>query len=247
MNLDLSGEIALVTGASRGIGQGIAQMLGQAGAFVIGTATTTANAEGITQSFHEQGIDGIGKILDIANPDSINALMASLETKMPTILVNNAAITRDGLLMRMNEKDWLDVINANLTSVYRLSKACLRPMMKARHGRIITITSGVALRGNPGQANYGASKAGVIGFSKSLAREVASRGITVNTVAPGLIDTDMTQNLSEEHRAYWLQEIPLHRVGSVNEVASMVVFLASKVAAYITGETIHINGGLYMP
>ncbi|EDN70434.1 3-oxoacyl-(acyl-carrier-protein) reductase [Beggiatoa sp. PS] len=190
---------------------------------------------------------GEGKVLDIASPDSINALMASLEKHKPTILVNNAAITRDTLLMRMSDEQWYEVINANLTGVYRLSKACLRAMMKGRHGRIITITSVVGLTGNPGQTNYAAAKAGVIAFSKSLAREIGSRGITVNTVAPGFIDTDMTRRLPEEQRTAILQQIPLARAGEANDVANAVVFLASKAAAYITGETLHLNGGMYMP
>lgn len=247
MKIDLTGEMALVTGASRGIGQSIAQALGQAGAQVIGTATTTAGAERITQSLSESGIIGEGKVLDIASPDSINALMASLEKQQPTILINNAAITRDTLLMRMSDEQWHEVINANLTGVYRLSKACLRAMMKGRHGRIITITSVVGLTGNPGQTNYAAAKAGVIAFSKSLAREVGSRGITVNTVAPGFIDTDMTRRLPAEQRTAILQQIPLARAGEANDVANAVVFLASKAAAYITGETLHLNGGMYMP
>jgi len=247
MKIDLTGEIALVTGASRGIGQSIAQALGQAGAQIIGTATTEAGAERITQSLSESGMIGEGKVLDIASPDSINALMASLEKHKPTILVNNAAITRDTLLMRMSDEQWYEVINANLTGVYRLSKACLRAMMKGRHGRIITITSVVGLTGNPGQTNYAAAKAGVIAFSKSLAREIGSRGITVNTVAPGFIDTDMTRRLPEEQRTAILQQIPLARAGEANDVANAVVFLASKAAAYITGETLHLNGGMYMP
>ncbi|HEW97574.1 MAG TPA: 3-oxoacyl-ACP reductase FabG [Beggiatoa sp.] len=247
MNIDLSHDRALVTGASRGIGQGIAQALAQAGAVVIGTATTPEGAERITQSLSEQGLKGEGKVLDVANPDSINVLIAGLGKEMPSILVNNAAITRDALLMRMSEEDWNNVINANLTGVYRLSKACLRAMMKARHGRIITTTSVVGLTGNAGQANYAATKAAVIAFSKSLAREVGSRGITVNTVAPGFIETDMTRGFSEEQRTALLQQIPLGRAGEVNDVANAVVFLASKAAAYITGETLHMNGGMYMP
>ena len=246
MKIDLTGEVALVTGASRGIGQGIAQMLGQAGANVIGTATTQAGANRITQSFHEQNINGEGKVLDIASLDSINALMDDLKPQ-PSILVNNAAITRDTLLMRMKDEQWHDVINANLTGVYRLSKACLRAMMKARHGRIITITSIVGLTGNVGQTNYAAAKAGVIAFSKSLAREVGSRGITVNTVAPGFINTDMTRSLPEAQRTAILQQISLARAGEANDIGSAVVFLASKAAAYITGETLHVNGGMYMP
>lgn len=247
MKIDLTGEIALVTGASRGIGQDIAKTLGQAGAQVIGTATTEEGAERITQFLSESSMIGEGKVLDIASPDSINALMASLEKHKPTILVNNAAITRDTLLMRMSDEQWYEVINANLTGVYRLSKACLRAMMKGRHGRIITITSVVGLTGNPGQTNYAAAKAGVIAFSKSLAREVGSRGITINTVAPGFIDTDMTRRLPEEQRTAILQQIPLVRAGEAHDVANAVVFLASKAAAYITGETLHINGGMYMP
>lgn len=246
MYLDLTNEIALVTGASRGIGQAIALALGQAGARVIGTATTPAGAEKITQTLQEQNIIGQGQVLDVTEAESIDTLIDSLTTTMPTILVNNAAITRDNLLMRMPEADWEQVIQANLTAVYRLSKACLRAMMKARQGRIITITSVVGLTGNAGQTNYAAAKAGVIAFSKSLAREVGSRGITVNAIAPGFIDTDMTRKLPEAHRATLLQQIPLNRIGAAKEVAWAVVFLASKAAAYITGETLHVNGGMYM-
>ncbi len=246
MNLDLNGEIALVTGASRGIGQRIALALGQAGALVIGTATTETGAEHITQSLNEQGLKGKGKVLDISSLDSIETLVASLAAEMPSILVNNAGITRDTLLMRMSDDNWNNVINANLTGVYRLTKACLRKMMKARHGRIITITSLVGLTGNVGQTNYTAAKAGTIAFSKSLAKEVGSRGITVNTVAPGFIETDMTRRLSEEQRTAILQQIPLNRAGLPSDVANAVVFLASKAADYITGETLHVNGGMYM-
>ncbi|MCK5876662.1 MAG: 3-oxoacyl-ACP reductase FabG [Candidatus Marithrix sp.] len=244
MNIDLTGEIALVTGASRGIGQGIALKLAQAGAFVIGTATSEAGAEGITKSLNKE-YTGIGKVLDISVADSINTLVKGLD-KMPSILVNNAAITKDTLLMRMKDDDWDAVINANLTGVYRLSKACLRAMMKAKHGRIITTTSVVCFTGNAGQTNYTATKAGVIAFSKSLAREVGSRGITVNTVAPGFIATDMTRDFPESHRDALLQQIPLNRVGVAEDVADSVVFLASKSASYITGETLHVNGGMYM-
>ena len=246
MNIDLTGDIALVTGASRGIGQAIALGLGQAGAIVHGTATTAAGAEKITEYLNEQGIKGEGKVLDVANPDSIKTLVSSFGKEMPSILVNNAGITRDTLLMRMSEDDWQDVINANLTGVYRLSKACLRAMMKARYGRIISISSVVGATGNAGQVNYSATKAGVIAFSKSLAQEVGSRGITVNAVAPGFIDTDMTRGLSEAQRSAILQQIPLNRLGEAKEVASSVVFLASKIAAYVTGETLHVNGGMYM-
>jgi 3-oxoacyl-[acyl-carrier protein] reductase len=247
MNLELSQEIALVTGASRGIGRGIALALGKAGAKVIGTATTSEGAESITQTLSEQQIAGLGIVLDVNNPDSIDALMGSFGKEMPTILVNNAAITRDNLLMRMSDNDWNSVINANLTAIYRLSKANIRSMVKARHGRIINITSVVGLTGNAGQANYAAAKAGVIAFSKSLAQEVGSRGITVNTVAPGFIETDMTKSLPEEQRTHLIQQIPLNRTGNVDDVAAVVVFLASKAASYITGATIPVNGGMYMP
>jgi 3-oxoacyl-[acyl-carrier protein] reductase len=247
MNLELSQEIALVTGASRGIGRGIALALGKAGAKIIGTATTSEGAESITQTLSEQQIAGLGIVLDVNNPDSIDALMGSFGKEMPTILVNNAAITRDNLLMRMSDNDWNSVINANLTAIYRLSKANIRSMVKARHGRIINITSVVGLTGNAGQANYAAAKAGVIAFSKSLAQEVGSRGITVNTVAPGFIETDMTKSLPEEQRTHLIQQIPLNRTGNVDDVAAVVVFLASKAASYITGATIPVNGGMYMP
>lgn len=243
----LTNETALVTGATRGIGQGIAMALGHAGATVIGTATTPEGAEKITQYLKEHSLTGEGKVLDIASADSINTLITSLEKQMPTILVNNAAITRDNLLLRLSQEDWDAVINANLTGVYRLTKACLRAMTKARHGRIITITSVVGLTGNAGQANYAATKAGVIAFSKSLAKEVGSRGITVNTVAPGYIETDMTKNFSEEQRTALLKQIPVNRAGTPLDIAAAVLFLASPVASYITGETLHINGGMFMP
>ncbi len=247
MYFDLNNEIALITGASRGIGQAIAQTLGQAGAKIIGTATTPQGAEQITQTLHEQGITGSGQVLEVTQLDTMDTLMRNLKDEMPTILVNNAAITRDSLVMRMSEADWNQVVEANLTAVYRLSKAVLRAMMKAKRGRIITITSVVGLTGNAGQANYAATKAGVIAFSKSLAKEVGSRGITVNTVAPGFIDTDMTQSIPEEQRTNLLQQIPLNRIGLASDVALAVLFLASTAAAYITGETLHVNGGMYMP
>lgn len=247
MQLDLKGEIALVTGASRGIGQAIAIALGQAGAKVFGTATTAMGAEKIEQYFTDHHLSGKGKVLDLAVPTSIETLVASLDKEMPTILVNNAAVTRDNLLLRMSPEEWETVINTNLTGVYRLTKACLRAMTKARRGRIITITSVVALTGNAGQANYAAAKAGVIAFSKSLAREIGSRGITVNTVSPGFIETDMTKDLPESHRTQLLQQIPLNRAGTPDDIAAAVVFLASPAAAYITGETLHVNGGMYMP
>lgn len=244
----LEGEIALVTGASRGIGQAIALALGRAGAVVGGTATTEAGAERISETLTANGCQGAGLVLDVADPLSVDSLMERMRLDLgePSILVNNAGITRDNLLMRMKESDWNTLVDTNLGSVYRMSKACLRAMTKARKGRIINIASVVAVMGNAGQANYAAAKAGVIGFSKSLAREVGSRGITINCVAPGLIDTDMTRALDEAHQQQILAGIPLGRWGSVEEVAATVVFLASPGAAYITGETIHVNGGMWM-
>jgi 3-oxoacyl-[acyl-carrier protein] reductase len=246
MNLSLSGEHALITGASRGIGKAIALALGRAGAVVTGTATSEAGAQGIGEFLQAEGIQGRGAVLDVGDPVSIEALAASLDKAMPSILVNNAAITRDTLLMRMSEADWDAVINTNLGGVFRLTKACLRAMTKAKKGRIITLTSVVGLTGNPGQANYSAAKAGLIGFSKSLAREVGSRGITVNCVAPGFIDTDMTRALPEAQRAALTEQIPLKRAGTPEDIASAVLFLASPLGAYITGETLHVNGGMYM-
>ncbi len=246
MHLNLQGELALVTGASRGIGRAIALTLGQAGATVIGTATTESGAEQVTHFLKEHQITGIGALLDLQSIPSIEGLITQLNSQPPSILVNNAGITRDALLMKMSDQDWEQVITTNLTGVYRLTKALIRPMIKARHGRIITCTSLVALTGNAGQANYAAAKAGVIAFSKSLAKEVGGRGITVNTVAPGLIETDMTQRLPESQRQQLLQQVPLGRPGQADEVAAAVLFLASKAAAYITGETLHVNGGLYM-
>jgi 3-oxoacyl-[acyl-carrier protein] reductase len=245
----LENDVALVTGASRGIGREIALVLARAGARAIGTATTSEGAAAITAALCGEGLEGRGAVLDVADGASIEALLAELEAAgdMPTILVNNAAITRDGLLVRMRAEDWDQVIATNLTSVFRLSKACLRRMMKERRGRIVNLTSVVALTGNPGQANYAAAKAGLLGFTKSLAREVASRGITVNAVAPGFIDTDMTRALGEEQRASLLTRIPAARLGSPAEVAAAVLFLASPQAGYITGETLHVNGGMYMP
>lgn len=242
MNLDLNGEIALVTGASRGIGKGIALALAQAGAVVIGTATSSSGADSITEYLTDY--QGEGKVLDITNTDSIKNLFDNIQS--PSILVNNAGITRDSLFVRMKDDDWNAVIDANLSSVYRLSKAVLRPMTKARHGRIITITSIIGLTGNAGQTNYAAAKAGTIAFSKSLAKEVGSRNITVNTVAPGFIETDMTRGLIEKQQEAMLKNIPLNRIGNVNDIAAAVVFLASKASGYITGETIHVNGGMYM-
>ncbi len=244
----LSGEIALVTGASRGIGQSIALALGQQGATVVGTATSDKGAESISAYLAENGITGQGMALNVTDADSIKQLLADMAETFgaPGILVNNAGITRDNLLMRMKEEEWDDIINTNLTSVYRMSKACLRAMTKARKGRIISISSVVGAAGNAGQANYAAAKAGLIGFSKSLAREVGVRGITVNTVAPGFIDTDMTRALPDAQREALLGEIPLNRLGQPEEIAAAVAFLASPGAAYITGETLHVNGGMYM-
>ena len=241
-------EIALVTGASRGIGKAIAAALAEQGATVIGTATTESGAQGITDSFSSAGFKGAGKVLNVTDPDSIASLLESVQKEYgaPTILINNAGITRDNLLMRMKDDEWLDVIETNLTSAFRMSKACLRGMMKARRGRIITITSVIGATGNPGQANYAAAKAGVIGFTKSLAREIGSRGITVNSVAPGFIDTDMTRELPQAQQQALLQQIPLGRLGAVEDIAKAIVFLASENAAYITGETIHVNGGMFM-
>lgn len=246
--MSLTNEIAIVTGASRGIGKAIADALGRQGAAVIGTATSEKGAEAIASHLAEENIRGAGKVLDVTDTDSVTGFVKAVQDEFgaATILVNNAGITRDNLLMRMKDAEWDDVINTNLTSAFRMSKACLRGMMKAKHGRIITITSVIGVTGNAGQANYAATKAGVIGFTKSLAREIGSRGITVNTVAPGFIDTDMTRALPDEQRDSLLQQIPLGRLGSVEDIANAVAFLASDQAAYITGETLHVNGGMYM-
>jgi 3-oxoacyl-[acyl-carrier protein] reductase len=247
--MSLSNEIALITGASRGIGQAIALELGRRGATVIGTATTEGGAKAIGEALAAASIKGAGKVLNVTEADSVEGLIKAIEAEFGTvsILVNNAGITRDTLLMRMKDEDWNAVIDTNLSSVFRLSKACLRGMMKARKGRIIGIASVVGATGNPGQANYAAAKAGMIGFAKSLAREVGSRGITVNTVAPGFIDTDMTRALGEEQRTALLANIPLGRLGAAQDIAHAVAFLASDAAAYITGETLHVNGGMHMP
>jgi 3-oxoacyl-[acyl-carrier protein] reductase len=244
----LEGKIALVTGASRGIGKAIADMLGAQGAIIIGTATSEAGAAAISRRFADAGLKGEGMRLDVSDDASIEAVMKQIgDTYGPVgILVNNAGITRDNLLMRMKNDEWDDVVNTNLSSVYRMSKACLRPMMKAKTGRIINIASVVGASGNAGQTNYAAAKAGMIGFTKSLAQEVGSRGITVNSVAPGMIDTDMTRELPDAQRATLLASIPLGRLGQPEEIASVVTFLASDAAAYVTGETIHVNGGMYM-
>lgn len=245
----LTEKIALVTGASRGIGKGIAQALGAENATVIGTATSQSGADGIAATFVENNFKGTGMVLDVADSESVINCLKQIteEFGAPDILVNNAGITRDTLLMMMKDEQWEDIINTNLSSVFRMSKAVLRPMMKKRDGRIINISSVVGATGNPGQSNYAAAKAGVVGFSKSLAREIGSRNITVNTVAPGFIDTDMTRQLAQEQREMLSSQIPLGRLGAVEDVAAAVVFLASPSAAYITGETIHVNGGMYMP
>jgi 3-oxoacyl-[acyl-carrier protein] reductase len=245
----LENDVALVTGASRGIGHAIALALGRAGARVIGTATTAEGAAKLGAALASHGYNGRGAVLDASDGASVEALLAELETagELPTILVNNAAITRDTLLLRMKLEDWDRVIATNLTAVFRLSKGCVRRMMKERRGRIINLTSVVGLTGNPGQANYAAAKAGLLGFTKSLAQELASRGITVNAVAPGFIDTDMTRGLTEEQRTALLTRVPLGRLGAPEDVAAAVVFLASPQAGYITGETLHVNGGMYMP
>ncbi len=245
----LTDQIALVSGASRGIGQAIAQALAAANATVIGTATSEAGAENISSNLLEKNLKGSGMVLDVSNSESVtNCLKRVTEAYgAPDILVNNAGITRDNLLMMMKDDQWDDIINTNLSSVFRMSKAVIRAMMKKRNGRIINISSVVGATGNPGQTNYAAAKAGLVGFGKSLAREIGSRNITVNTVSPGFIDTDMTRELAEEQREALAAQIPLGRLGSADEVAAAVVFLASPAAAYITGETIHVNGGMYMP
>ncbi|MEN9527915.1 MAG: 3-ketoacyl-ACP reductase [Pseudomonadota bacterium] len=243
---DLSGRVALVTGASRGIGAAIAQHLALAGAKVIGTATSEAGANAIGQAL---GAGGRGAVLDVADAASVEALLADLESRgeQPDILINNAGVTRDNLLVRMKPEEWDQVLLTDLTSVFRLSRACMRHMMKQRFGRIVSITSVVGSMGNAGQTNYAAAKAGVIGFTKSLAREVASRGITVNAVAPGFIDTDMTRVLAEDQRAALAAGIPLARLGDPQDIAMAVVYLVGPSGAYVTGQTLHVNGGMYMP
>ncbi len=239
-------DVALVTGASRGIGRAIAAALAKSGARVIGTATSEAGTAAIATAL---GGQHRGALLDVSSTASIEALIADLDAKgeLPTILVNNAAITRDMLLLRMKPEDWDAVITTNLTSVFRLSKACLKRMMKERRGRIVSVTSIVGITGNPGQANYAAAKAGIIGFTKSLAKEVASRGITVNAVAPGFIDTDMTRALNDEQRKALADQIPMARFGTPEDIAAAVQFLCSPQASYITGQTLHVNGGMLMP
>ncbi|PPK50106.1 3-oxoacyl-ACP reductase FabG [Marinobacter persicus] len=246
--MSLEGKVALVTGASRGIGKAIAHELGRQGAEVVGTATSEGGAEAITAGLKEAGIKGYGIVMNVAEPDSIEAGLKQLieQSGAPLILVNNAGITRDNLLMRLKDADWTDVLETNLSSVYRTSKAVLRGMAKARWGRIINISSVVAGMGNAGQGNYCAAKAGVEGFTRSLAKEMSNRGITANCVAPGFIDTDMTKKLDEKQRDAMLVNIPTGRLGEPEEVASVVAFLASDGAGYVTGETIHVNGGMYM-
>jgi len=241
----LSGHVALVTGASRGIGAAIASALADSGATVVGTATSNSGAAGITAALDGKGR---GLVLDIANDESVQAAIKDIQSNegAPTIVVNNAGITRDNLLMRMKKEEWDDVLSTNLSGAFRISKAVLRGMMKAKQGRIINIASVIGVTGNAGQANYAAAKAGLIGFSKSLAMEIGSRNITVNVVAPGFIDTDMTRVLPEDQRTALLGQIPLNRLGSANDIAAAVVFLASDAGGYITGETLHVNGGMLM-
>lgn len=244
----LKDKVVLVTGASRGIGSGIALALARAGATVVGTATTEDGANRISAVFNSEKVLGCGMQLNVTSQESVDGLLAAIKEKYGPIhvLVNNAAITQDNIFLRMKEEEWLQVIDTNLTSVYRLSKACMRDMLKARWGRIINIGSVVGSIGNPGQANYAAAKAGVVGFAKALAAEVGSRDITVNTVAPGYISTDMTDALTDEQRQTIFTKIPMQRIGSIEDVAAAVVFLASPAAGYITGQTLHVNGGMYM-
>ncbi len=245
---DLSNKICLVTGATRGIGKAIAAQLGAQGATVVGTATSEGGAAAISDALKEAGINGEGVVLNVADGDSVEAVLKHVTDTYGaiTVLVNNAGITRDNLMMRMKEEEWDDIMSTNLKSVYRLSKGVLRGMMKARNGRIINITSVVGVSGNAGQANYAAAKAGVIGFTKSLAQEIASRGVTVNAVAPGFINTDMTKALNEEQVSKMTANIPAARLGEPEDIAASVVFLASDESSYITGSTLHVNGGMYM-
>jgi 3-oxoacyl-[acyl-carrier protein] reductase len=244
----LSGKIAFVTGASRGIGKAIALDLAASGATVIGTATSENGAQAITDYLKEAGAQGVGKCLNVTDAEMIATVLGEVakEFGTPTVLVNNAGITRDNLLMRMKDDEWDDIIDTNLSSVYRMSKACLRGMMKAKQGAIINIASVVGVMGNAGQTNYAAAKAGIMGFTKSLAREIGAKNVTVNTVAPGFIDTDMTRALPEEQRDALTQQIPLKRLGEPEDIAKTVTFLASEGGSYITGQTINVNGGMYM-
>lgn len=244
----LENQVALVTGASRGIGKAIAHRLAAEGAIVIGTATSESGAQAISDALAAAGLKGSGMKLDVTDAVEVTTVLKDISEHFgaPTVLVNNAGITQDNLLMRMKQEEWDSVIDTDLSSVFRLSKAVMRGMMKARHGRIINITSVVGSMGNPGQANYAAAKAGMIGFSKALAQEVGSRGITVNSVAPGFIDTDMTRALEPAQREALAESVPLKKLGSVDDIANAVLFLASEMGAYITGETLHVNGGMYM-
>ncbi|MDB6048551.1 MAG: fabG [Pseudomonas sp.] len=246
--MSLQGKVALVTGASRGIGQAIALELGRNGATVVGTATSESGAERISATFKENGIEGFGLMLDVCDAESVSATLALIQERVgaPLILVNNAGITRDNLLMRMKDDEWHDVVDTNLNSLFRLSKGVLRGMTKARWGRIISIGSVVGAMGNAGQVNYASAKAGLEGFSRALAREVGSRAVTVNSVAPGFIDTDMTRELPEAQREALITQIPLGRLGQAQEIAHVVAFLASEGAGYVTGATIPVNGGMYM-
>jgi 3-oxoacyl-[acyl-carrier protein] reductase len=246
--MDLKGQVALVTGASRGIGRAIALALGRAGATVVGTATTEVGANGIGAALKTAGIPGRGAVLNVTDSGGVDTLVAAIEKEFGavSVLVNNAGVTQDNLLLRMKDAEWDAVVDTDLKSVFRLCRAVLRGMMKARAGRIISITSVVGSSGNPGQANYAAAKAGVAGLTRALAREIGSRGITVNCVAPGFIDTDMTKALPEAQRTALIGQIPLGRLGQVDDVAAAVVFLASPGAAYVTGSTLHVNGGMYM-
>jgi 3-oxoacyl-[acyl-carrier protein] reductase len=245
----LEGKVAIVTGASRGIGQAILLTLGRMGATVIGSATSEQGSEAISRCLQENGLQGYGVVLDVTQWESLEATIETIHQKTgaPLVLVNNAGVTRDNLLMRMREEEWDSVISANLTGVFRMTKQCLRGMLKARWGRIISLGSVVGSTGNPGQANYAATKAAIVGFSKSLASEIASRGITVNVVAPGFIDTDMTRALKEGQQSAILQNIPMGKMGQAQDIADMVAFLASDRAGYITGQTLHVNGGMFMP
>ena len=244
----LQGQIALVTGASRGIGRSIALSMGQQGASIVGTATSELGARGVTTALNDAGIKGRGVVLDVTHGESVLNVVRQIEENFGpvSILVNNAGITRDNLLLRMKDDEWDDILETNLSSVYRVTKACLRGMVRARRGRVITVTSIVGATGNPGQTNYAAAKAGLVGFTKSLASEVASRGITVNGIAPGFIETDMTSSLEKSRRDALVTAIPLGRLGVGEEVGAAAVFLASREASYITGQVIHVNGGLYM-
>lgn len=246
--MSLQGKVALVTGASRGIGQAIALELGRNGAVVVGTATSESGAERISATFKENGIEGFGLMLDVCDAESVNSVLSTIQERVgaPLILVNNAGITRDNLMMRMKDDEWYDVVNTNLNSLFRLSKGVLRGMTKARWGRIISIGSVVGAMGNAGQVNYASAKAGLEGFSRALAREVGSRAVTVNSVAPGFIDTDMTRELPEAQRESLITRIPLGRLGQAEEIAHVVAFLASEGAGYVTGATIPVNGGMYM-